>query len=560
MTKFTIGRRLPALAVGMALIAAACGGTPASPSASAGASASGPTGGASSAPAGAPKLGGSITAAIEGEPASLDPAFSYDFVSGLAVSSITEPLLKFCENDQKLCPNLAESWEVSPDGLTYTLKIRQGVKFHDGSVMTVEDVLFSLERVRDPALGSYVGWMLAKVKEVTAPDPATVVITLSEPDALFEYALAATAAHVVSKKFVEANGDKYGKPEVGSIGTGPFTFVEWKSGDSQQLARFDDYWNKADGGPYLDAITIKIIAEPTTRVAGLQTGDIDFIINNIPSDQYETVKAIQDVSLTFTDSYYGEWMTFDTKKAPFDNVKVRQALNYAFDKKAVRELFYGADAAPTKGTLVNPSLWTFEQAAWQAAWDQLPAYDVDLVKAKQLLDESGVADQLNGKEIAYYDSTPSIKGAAEAFIDAMSKLGITIKARKVTYQENVALQFGTHDDYDILVASWGSDFPDPSGNLRPNFASENIAAGGANSSAYENKQVDELLAKQNTLVDKAERAKLLIEAQKIIAEDSAVIVTAYPGWPLAVNKRLAGFSISSLWYWASLFKDAYVVE
>ena len=560
MTKFTIGRRLPALAVGMALIAAACGGTPASPSASAGASASGPTGGASSAPAGAPKLGGSITAAIEGEPASLDPAFSYDFVSGLAVSSITEPLLKFCENDQKLCPNLAESWEVSPDGLTYTLKIRQGVKFHDGSVMTVEDVLFSLERVRDPALGSYVGWMLAKVKEVTAPDPATVVITLSEPDALFEYALAATAAHIVSKKFVEANGDKYGKPEVGSIGTGPFTFVEWKSGDSQQLARFDDYWNKADGGPYLDAITIKIIAEPTTRVAGLQTGDIDFIINNIPSDQYETVKAIQDVSLTFTDSYYGEWMTFDTKKAPFDNVKVRQALNYAFDKKAVRELFYGADAAPTKGTLVNPSLWTFEQAAWQAAWDQLPAYDVDLVKAKQLLDESGVADQLNGKEIAYYDSTPSIKGAAEAFIDAMSKLGITIKARKVTYQENVALQFGTHDDYDILVASWGSDFPDPSGNLRPNFASENIAAGGANSSAYENKQVDELLAKQNTLVDKAERAKLLIEAQKIIAEDSAVIVTAYPGWPLAVNKRLAGFSISSLWYWASLFKDAYVVE
>jgi ABC-type transport system substrate-binding protein len=334
--------------------------------------------------------------------------------------------------------------------------------------------------------------------------------------------------------------------------------VEWKSGDHQTIARNPDYWDKANGGPYLDQVTIKIIPEPSTRVAGLQTGEIDFIINNIPSDQYATVKSIADVDLTFTDSYYGEWITFNTKKPPFDNVKVRQALNYAFDKKAVRELFYGTEADPTKSTLVNPSLWTFEKDAWQAAWDKLPAYDVDLEKAKTLLAESGVADKLNGTEIAYYESTPSIKGAAEAFIDSMSKIGVTIKARKVTYQESVALQFGPHDDYDLLVGSWGSDFPDPSGNLRPNFASENIVAGGANSSAYQNAKVDALLAEQNTLVDKAERAKRLIEAQAIIAEDSVVIVTAYPGWPLAVNKRLAGQDVSSLWYWASLFKDMYV--
>ena len=460
MIQYRIGRQLPSLFVVLALLVGACGGSSASPSANSDASAG----------AGTPKKGGSITVAVEGEPASMDPAFDYDFVSGLAVASVTEPLLKFCENDTKLCPNLAESWTVSPDGMTYTLKIRQGVKFHDGSTMTVDDVVFSLDRIRDPKLGSYVGWMLAKVTDVTAPDASTVVITLSEPDALLEYALASTAAHVVSKKFVEANGDKYGKPEVGSIGTGPFKFVEWKSGDHQTLARFDDYWDKANGGPYLDQVTIKIIPEPTTRVAGLQTGEIDCIINNIPSDQYATVKAIADVDLTFTDSYYGEWITFNTKKAPFDNVKVRQALNYAFDKKAVRELFYGADADPTKATLVNPSLWTFEKDAWQAAWDQLPAYDQDLAKAKQLLDESGVADQLNGTEIAYYESTPSIKGAAEAFIDAMSKLGITIKARKVTYQETVALQFGKHDDYDIIVGELGLGLPrslrEPSPQLR----------------------------------------------------------------------------------------------
>ena len=468
-------------------------------------------------------------------------------------------MLIFCEQDTALCPNLAESWTVSDDGLTYTLKIRQGVKFHDGTPMTMDDVVYSLNRIRDTNLGSYVGWMLTSVSDVKATDDSTLVITLSQPDALFEYALASTAAHVVSKAFVEKNGDKYGKPEVGSIGTGPFKFAEWKTGDYQRLVRNDDYWNKANGGPYLDEITIKILPEPTTRVAGLQTGEIDYVISNVPSDQYATVQGIENVNLQFVPSYYGEWLTFNTQEPPFDNVKVRQAMNYAFDKKAVRQLYYGADALDTKATLVNPTLWTFEKDAWQKAWDELPAYDVDLEKAKALLAESGVADQLNGKTIAYYESTPSVKGAAEAFIDAMGKIGVTIEARKVTYQEAVALQFGEHNDYDIIVGSWGSDFPDPSGNLRPNFASENIVAGGANSTAYKNPTVDTLLADQNKIPnDKAGRAQKLIEAQKLIAEDSAVIVYAYPGWPLATSKRLGGVEAASLWYWQSLFKNIYV--
>jgi peptide/nickel transport system substrate-binding protein len=563
--------RLAVLVSVIAIVAAACGGaTPTTaPSATTGPAATTagaatptaapPTAGAT--PAGGPKQGGKLVAAIEGEPTSVDPAFDYDFVSGLATSSITEPLLVFCKNDQQLCPNLAESWEVSPDGLVYTMHIRQGVMFHDGTPMTVDDVVFSLNRIRGKDLGSYVSWMLASVKDVKATDAKTVVITLSAPDALFEYALASTAAHVVNKAFVEKNGAKYGTPEVGSIGTGPFKFAEWKTGDYQRLVRNDSYWNKANGGPYLDEITIKILPEPTTRVAGLQTGEIDYMVAEVPSDQYATVQTIDNVSLSFIPSYYGEWITFNTQKAPFDNVKVRQAMNYAFDKRAVRQLYYGPDAIDTKATLVNPTLWTFEKDAWQTAWDALPAYDQDLEKAKALLAESGVADKLNGTEIAYYESTPSVKGAAESFIDSMGKLGIEIKARKVTYQESVALQFGPHTDYDIFVGSWGSDFPDASGNLLPNFASVNTAAGGANASNYKNPKVDELLTQQNSLpTDKVKRAQLMIEAQKLIAEDSPVIVTAYPGWPLAVNKRLGGVAAASLWYWQSLFTNVYVIN
>ncbi len=555
------GGRLVILASVIAVVAAACGGSTATTAPSDGGASTSAPASAGATPVGGPKQGGKLVAAVEGEPTSLDPAFDYDFVSGLATSSITEPLLVFCENDQQLCPNLAEAWEVSPDGLVYTMHIRQGVKFQDGTPMTVEDVVYSMDRVRNPDLGSYVGWMLASVATIEATDDKTVVITLSAPDALFEYALASTAAHVVSKAFVEKNGDKFGKPEVGSMGTGPFKFAEWKTGDYQRLVRNDDYWNKANGGPYLDEITIKILPEPTTRVAGLQTGEIDFMVAMVPSDQYATVQQVESVDLSFIPSYYGEWITFNMQKAPFDNVKIRQALNYAFDKKGIRQLYYGPDALDTKATLVNPTLWTFEKDAWQAAWDALPAYDQDLEKAKALLAESGVADQLNGTEIAYYESTPSVKGAAESFIDSMGKLGIEIKARKVTYQESVALQFGPHDDYDILVGSWGSDFPDPSGNLLPNFGIANVGPGGANASNYQNAAVDKALVDQNALpTDKAKRAALLIEAQRLIAEDSAVIVTAYPGWPLAVNKRLGGVEAASLWYWQSLFRNVYINE
>lgn len=507
-----------------------------------------------------PVMGGTITAAVEGEPASVDPAFDYDFVSGLATSSITEPLLVFCEGDTQLCPNLATEWTVSEDGLVYTLKIRQGVTFHDGSPMTVEDVRFSLDRVRDPELGSYVGWMLANISTIELPDDETVVITLAAPDALFEYALATTAAHVVSKAFVEAHPDDYGTPSVGSIGTGPFAFKEWVSGDRQVLVRNDAYWNKSAGGPYLDEIIIKILPEPTTRVAGLETGEIDYLVNNVPSDQFETVRSFPDVTLTFHPSYYGEWITFNTQAAPFDNVQVRQAMNYALDKAGLRALYYGPDSPATKATLVYPTMWTFEVDAWQTAWDALPAYDQDLAKAAELLEASGVADQLNGKTISYYESTPSIKGIAESFIDVMGQLGITIEANKITYQESVSLQFGPHDDYDIFVGSWGSDFPDPSGNLRPNFGSENIVAGGANASAYVNPQVDALLQEQNAITDKAKRAELLIQAQAIIAEDSPVISVTNPAWPLAVNARVKGAEIGALWYWGSLFKNVWVTE
>ena len=181
--------------------------------------------------------------------------------------------------------------------------------------------------------------------------------------------------------------------------------------------------------------------------------------------------------------------------------------------------------------------------------------------ARQLLEESGVADQLNGKTIAYYESTPSIKGIGESFIDVMGQLGITIEAQKITYQEAIALQFGAHDDYDIIVGAWGSDFPDPSGNLRPNFAiGEHRGRRRERIGLHESRGSTSCSPSRTTLVDRAERARLLIEAQALIAEDAPVIAVTNPGWPLAVNKRVQGAEVGAFWYWGSLFKDIWVTQ
>ena len=408
--------------------------------------------------------------------------------------------------------------------------------------MTVDDVVYSLNRIRDPKLGSYVGWMLgerrrrhgARRRDRRHHARASRMRCWSTPSPPPRRTWS-------TRRSWRPNGDKYGTPAVGSIGTGPFKFVEWVSGDHQTLARFDDYWDKANGGPYLDTVTIKILPEPTTRVAGLETGEIDYLVNNVPSDQYATVKAhgqrqpdVRALVLRRVDHLQ------HAAAAPFDNVKVRQALNYAVDKAGHPRSCTTARTRPdTKATLVYPTMWTFDQPAWQAAWDALPAYDQDLEKAKQLLEESGVADQLNGKTISYYESTPSIKGIGESFIDSMSKLGIDIEAQKVTYQEAISLQFGATRRLRHLRRARGAR----TSPIRRATCARTSHRRTSWRVAPTPRPIPtppsmRLLPQQNALADKTERAKLLIQAQGLIAEDVPGHLGHQPG--LAAGGQQAG--------------------
>jgi peptide/nickel transport system substrate-binding protein len=500
-----------------------------------------------------PVVGGELVIGLEADIQAVDPAFTYDFTTSPVVNQITEGLLKF-ENGEKVVPNLAESVE-NPDPLTYIYKIRQGVTFQDGSPMTVEDVIFSMERTRDPKTASYVGWMYDSVDQITKVDAQTVKVTLKNPDAFWQYVPATTAGHVISQAYYKSKASTFGKPEGGLIGTGPFKFVSWSTGSEIVLERNDNYWDKANGGPYLDKVTYKILPESTTRVAGLQTGELSMLMGTgVPSDQLPVITKNDKVNLTLADSYLSNLIAFNTQIAPFNNVKVRQALNYAIDKTQITKTLLGDAGTLAKAVPVSPRIWVFNKDQWQAGYDKLPDYAVNLEKAKQLLAESGVADQVNGKTITVDDNSVRL-GQALALQSAAKALGVDLKIGKITGQELISRSFSSKRDYDIMVTNWGSDFPDPAGNLLPVFHSRYTGDGGSNFGNYKNPDLDKLLDQQNSVTDNTKRTDLMIQAQQIIADQSIWIVFDYPKQVLAINKNFSGYEITPMWYWDAFAKN-----
>jgi len=497
-------------------------------------------------------VGGQLVIGLDNDIVATDPAFAYDFTTNPVVCQITEGLLKF-HNGETLEPNLAERWE-NPDPVTYLYTIRQGVTFQDGSPMTVEDVIFSMERTRNPATASPLGWMYNSVDKIEKVDAWTIKVTLKQPDALWKYTLATTAGHVISKAYYEAHQAKFGKPEGGVLGTGPFKFVSWATGSEIVLERYDNYWDKANGGPYLDRLVFKIVPDATTRVTGLHTSELGLVIGAVPPDQMPVVQHMDNVQLTLTEGYQNDTIVFNNQRPPFNNVKVRQALNYAVDKAQITKALLGDAATVARAVPLGPRIWAFEKAKWQAAYEKLPTYARDLAKAKQLLDESGVADQLNGKEITTAEN-PVFLGQALALQAAAAELGITLKIRKVTLAEMFGVVFDGNHDYDMITGPWSADFPDPGATLLPVFHSRNRGPGGANAGNYQNPEVDRLLDEQNALTDNAKRTDLMLQAQQSIAEDSVIIVFDHPKLPLAMNQQFTGYIITPLWYWDAFAKN-----
>lgn len=479
---------------------------------------------------------------INGEAVSMDYALAYDFNTNAATTNICEPLLRFSP-EGALEPNLAEAWD-QPDPTTFVITLRSGVKFHDGTDMTAEDVAFSLNRHRDPDLGSYLSTFHERVEDVTATGDLEVTVKLSEPDSIFSYALATNAAAVTSQAWVEANGANVGTPEAGMMGTGPFMFTSWTKGQEIVLDRFDDYWN-TERARAVKQFVVKIILDEATIVQALTTGEVDGVFGTALSGKsVQALSGVDAVSVYRAPSYQVHYLTINTQKPPFDDPRVRQAISMAIDKAGLLESTWGGIGQQPIKSPATPAMWTYEQDAFQAAWDELPEYSVDIEGAKALIDEAGAA----GASAKMLVALPFDEEQAVAIQAAASQIGLDLSPEKVEITDKIAQEFaGTEDRaYDMSVTQWGSDIPDPAGNLLVNFLSTNLVT---NNSVYVNPDVDTSLNAWRATVDPAERAQHLIDAQALIVPDQPWVVFYSPDAVMVLNTRLGGYQIRPLTYW-----------
>jgi peptide/nickel transport system substrate-binding protein len=529
-------------AFGAAWLLAACGGddeeaAPAPPA---------DTGGAAPAPQPAPAGGGGEVAemswAINGEAVSMDYALAYDFNTNAATMNICEPLLRFSPEGQ-LEPNLAESWE-QVDPLTYVYRLRSGVRFHDGSEMTADDVAFSLNRHRDAELGSYLATFHERVANVEASSPLEVMVKLSKPDAIWQFAAATNAAAVTSRAFVEANGKKAGTPDIGMIGTGPYKFTSWTQGQEVVLDRFDDYWN-TERALKVARFVVRIILDEATIVSALTTGEVDGVFGTALSGKsVQALSGADNVVVSRAPSYQVHYMTVNTRQKPFDDPRVRQAISYAIDKAGLLQSTWGGEGEAGIKSPATPAMWTYAQDVFEEAYDALPSYELDLDQAKALVEEAGAT----GAKATMLVALPFDEEQAVAIQAAAGEIGLDLSPEKIPITDKIAREFAGKEtrDYAMSITQWGSDIPDPAGNLLLPFLSTNVVT---NNSAYKNAQVDDLLTRQRESTDPNERAQLLSEAQALVVADQPWIVFYSPNALMVLNKRLGGYQIRPLTYW-----------
>lgn len=451
------------------------------------------------------------------EPQSLDPHTVTATNDFRILVNIYDGLVRYKDGTLEVEPALAESWTISDDGKTYRFKLRQGIKFHDGSDFNAEAVKFNFDRMLKEDHPFYntgpfpLSFNFSSIEAVNAIDPTTVEFKLKEPFAPFLSNLAYPTGLIVSPEAVKKYGKEFGRHP---SGTGPFKFTEWQSGQRVVVERNPDYW---DGAPALEAVVFRPITDPNTRVAEMMAGGLDVMVE-VPPDNLATFK--QDANFAVAEQAGPHvWFTIlNAKTGPFADKKVRQAANYAVNKQALVDNVLQGSATVAAGPIPPAFNWVE---------DKTEAYPYDPEKAKALLAEAGVTNP----EITFYVTEggsgmldPITMGAAiQADLQAVG-----FKVKIETYEWNTFLgrvNTGLEGKADMAEMAWMTNDPDtvPYLTLRTDALPDK---GGFNSGYYSNPQLDALLEKARTSNSQAERGKLYGEVQAIVHDDAPWLFVA----------------------------------
>ena len=296
-----------------------------------------------------------VTFAAENDAVSMDPCQAYDFVSNLVVPTITEQLFRMNPAGQ-LTPNLAASYDLSDPG-RLVLKIRSGVRFHDGTPMTPEDVAFSLQRNLSPKT-SLLNYYYQHVAYIAVTGSDEVTVFMKRPDIQFLNALSTNAGGVTSKAFVQKWGKQFGSPQVGSMGTGPYRFVSWDKGSSFTVARNPDYWNGVVVPRKVETFTVRVISDETTLLAALRTGELDGQMGQLSGRGVQSLASATNINQYRTSSGGGSLLSFNVLRAPWNDARVRQALSLVIPRQGLVDSIWGGQATLVKSP-VTPSDWSY---------------------------------------------------------------------------------------------------------------------------------------------------------------------------------------------------------
>ncbi len=444
-------------------------------------------------------------------PAGFDPHTISAHAATRVFNQVYETLIGF-NADMSFRPLLAESWET-PDEVTYVFNLRQGVMFHNGREMTAEDVVYSFDRVlgntEDGDIGALgnSGSYYAGITSVEATDTYTVTFTLAEPNAAFMSTLTSSYGAIVCKEIVDENDGSLST--IGSmVGTGPFMYSESVVDNSITLVKNPTYW--MEGYPMIETINYYLMADASTRLAALQTGEINLTtlsaMNLVDVEGDENVKVISYQSNDYT------FLGFNLSREALQDKNVRQAMALAVDRNAIIDYVYNGEAVPT--TFVPPAMgrWT-----WDAV-SESPLYTQDIEAAKALMEEAGYSEDNRLQLTMAVGLLDSIRDTGTVITQQLAEIYIDIETTDLesgAYVDQWLIMDTPEADYDLMCGQNGAG-TDP--NRAVGFFYSTDA--GANVWGYSNERVDELCAMGLATTDEAMRQEYYVEAQQIIVDDS----------------------------------------
>lgn len=500
-----------------------------------------------------PTRGGTLNVIVHPEPVLLMLGLNQQTGAQLVAGKIYQSLLRF---DEKLrpMPSLAKSWTISRDGLTYTFKLQENVRWHDGKPLTSADVVFTTEtflmETHPRARGIF-----SRCEAITAPDPHTVVFKLKEPFGPFIMAFEVSTSPIVPRHLYEGTDFRNNPANQTPVGTGPFKFKEWRKGSYIHLVRNDDYWKP--GKPYLDNIYFRVIPDSAARAFALESGQVQVTyFGDIENVEVAGLKGRPELAVTTKGWEFAAplaWIEFNVRRPPMSDKRFRQAVWYAMDRDFIREKIWFGIGRPATGP-VNSVTRFYEP--------DVKKYPYSPDKAKALLDEmglkpdaSGIRARVNLLPMPYTDAWVR---TAEYLKQALGQVGIHVNLEST--DPSGWLERNKNWDFDI-TQNLLYQFGDPALGVARAFVTSNIRQGipFTNTAGYSNPQVDQFFERAAVALNDGDRQRYYSEAQKILVEDVPHAWFLELEYPTFYHKSVRNVVTSAIGA-ADSWDDVYIVK